>query len=346
MENLSKNKIDIDWASLPFGYYQTEKRFVSNFKNGKWDDGCMTTDATVVLNESAGVLQYCQACFEGMKAYRTKSGDVVIFRPEMNAKRMFDSAKRVQMPQYPVDKFIDAVVQVVKENIDYVPPFGTGASLYIRPVMFATDATLKVKPSEEFQFRVFASPVGSYFKKGNVGSINLKISEYDRCAPNGTGHVKAGLNYAMSFFPYAIAREEGFDESLYLDSKTHTMIEEAGGANVFFVTKDNKIVTPNSKTILPSVIRQSVMELAKDLGYVVEEREVFVSELENFVECGLCGTAVVISSVATITNNGKVITFENSKEAMGPVTKKLYDTLLGIQFGEVETSKNWLLKVN
>ena len=336
-------KKNIDWENLGFGYYKTDKRYVSNFKAGKWDNGCITDEANVVISECAGVIHYCQTCFEGMKAYETKDGHVVVFRPDMNAKRMEDSAKRLEIPVFPVDRFIDAVEQVVKANIDFVPPYGTGAALYLRPVMFATGAVMGVKPATEYQFRIFASPVGPYFKKGSsTSSLVLKVSDFDRSAPCGTGHIKAGLNYAMSLHPIVTAHDEGFNENLYLDPKTRTKVEETGGANFFFVTKDNTVVTPKSDSILPSITRRSLMSLAADLGYKVEEREVYLSELGEFVECGLCGTAAVISPVGKVNNHGKEIVFANSQNGRGPVSEKLYKTLTGIQYGEIEAPKGWI----
>ena len=341
-EWLHMEKKNIDWANLGFGYYKTDKRYVSNFKDGKWDEGCITDDATVAISECAGVIHYCQTCFEGMKAYTTEDGHVVVFRPDMNAKRMVDTATRLEIPPFPVERFIDAVEQVVKANLEYVPPFGTGAALYIRPVLFATGAVMGVKPATEYQFRIFVPPVGPYFKNGGSNSIVLKVSDYDRSAPHGTGHIKAGLNYAMSLYPIVKAHEEGFNENMYLDPQTRTKVEETGGANFFFVTKDNKVVTPKSPSILPSITRRSLMALAKDLGYETEEREVYLSELGDFVECGLCGTAAVISPVGKVNDHGKEIVFANSQHGMGPVSKKLYDTLTGIQFGKIQGPEGWV----
>ena len=338
-------KKNIDWENLGFGYYQTDKRFVANFKDSKWDDGAIVDNATVAISECAGVLQYCQTCFEGMKAYTTKDGHVVVFRPDMNAQRMADSAARLEMPVFPVDKFVDAVEQVVKANLAFVPPYGTGASLYLRPVMFATGPVMGVKPAMEYQFRIFASPVGPYFKKGGASSLVLRVSDFDRSAPNGTGHIKAGLNYAMSLHAIQTAHDEGFNENLYLDAKTRTKVEETGGANFFFVTADNKVVTPKSNTILPSITRRSLMELAKNLGYEVEEREVYLSELDKFVECGLCGTAAVISPVGKINDHGHEIVFKNSQNGKGPVSERLYNTLTGIQFGEIEGPEGWVKQI-
>lgn len=335
-------KQNLDWKNLGFGYRKTDKRYVSNYKDGKWDNGCLTENADVVINESAGVLHYCQTCFEGMKAYTTKDGHVVVFRPDLNAARMADSARRLEIPVFPEDRFVDAVGRVVKANLSFVPPYGTGAALYIRPVLFATGSVMGVKPADEYQFRIFAAPVGPYFKNGGASSLVLKVSDFDRSAPHGTGHIKAGLNYAMSLYPIVKAHEEGFNENLYLDPQTRTKVEETGGANFFFVTKDNTVVTPKSASILPSITRRSLMTLAKNLGYNVEEREVYLSELKDFAECGLCGTAAVVSPVGKVNDHGTEIVFENSKNGFGPVSKKLYDTLTGIQFGEIEAPEGWI----
>ncbi len=335
-------KKDIDWANLGFGYQETAKRYVSNFKDGKWDDGILTDDANVVLNECAGVLQYAQTVFEGLKAYTTEDGRIVTFRPDLNAERMMDSAKRLEMPVFPKERFLDAVHQVVEANADYVPPYGSGATLYIRPYMFGTNPVIGVKPADEYQFRVFSTPVGPYFK-GGVRPLTIRVSDFDRAAPHGTGHIKAGLNYAMSLYAIVNAHEEGFDENMYLDPKTRTKVEETGGANFIFVTKDKKVVTPKSDSILPSITRRSLIYVAKEyLGLEVEEREVLFEEVKDFAECGLCGTAAVISPVGKIVDHGKEICLPAGMEAMGPVTQKLYDTLTGIQMGRLEAPEGWI----
>lgn len=339
-------KANIDWKNLGFGYYKTDKRFVSNYKDGKWDEGALIEDENVVLNESAGVLQYAQTCFEGMKAYTTIDGHVVVFRPDLNAKRMYETAQRLEMAPFPEDKFIEAVKEVVKANLKYVPPYGTGASLYLRPYMFGSSPVMGVKPAEEYQFRIFASPVGPYFK-GGAKPITLKVSDFDRAAPNGTGHVKAGLNYAMSLHAIVTAHKEGYDENLYPDALTRTKVEETGGANFFFVTKDNKVITPKSNTILPSITRRSLMYVAKEyLGLETEERDIYLTELEDMAECGLCGTAAVISPVGKIVDHGKEICFPSGMEEMGPVSKKLYDTLTGIQSGRIEAPEGWIVRID
>ena len=335
-------KKNIDWANLGFGYHETDQRFVSNYKNGSWDEGTLTTDDKVVISECAGVLQYAQTCFEGMKAYTTEDGHIVIFRPDLNGARMEDSCRRLEMPVFPKERFVDAVVQTVKANAAYVPPFGSGATLYIRPYMFGSSAVIGVQPADEYQFRIFTTPVGPYFK-GGAKPITIRVSDYDRAAPHGTGHIKAGLNYAMSLYPIMEAHRQGFDENMYLDAATRTKVEETGGANFLFVTKDGKVVTPKSDSILPSITRRSLVTVAKDyLGLEVEEREVFFDEVKDFAECGLCGTAAVISPVGKINDHGKEICFPSGMEKMGPVTQKLYETLTGIQMGRIQAPEGWI----
>ena len=335
-------KKNLDWSSLGFGYIQTDKRYVSNYKNGSWDEGTLTSDATITISECAGVLQYAQTVFEGMKAYTTEKGQIVVFRPDLNAERMVNSAKRLEMPPFPQDRFVDAVKQVVKANEGYVPPYGSGATLYIRPYMFGSDAVIGVKPANEYQFRIFCTPVGPYVK-GGAKPITIRVSDYDRAAPNGTGHIKAGLNYAMSLHAIVEAHEQGYAENMYLDSATRTKVEETGGANFLFVTKDGKVVTPKSSTILPSITRRSLVYVAKEyLGLEVEERPVYFDEVKDFAECGLCGTAAVISPVGKIVDHGKEICLPSGMDEMGPVTKKLYETLTGIQMGRIEAPKGWI----
>lgn len=339
---------EIDWSNLGFSYVKTDFRYVANYKDGKWDDGTLTADETVVINECAGVLQYAQTCFEGMKAYTTEDGRIVCFRPDLNAERMIDSCERMRMPVFPKERFLDAIVKTVAANREWVPPYGSGASLYLRPYMFGSNAVIGVKPATEYQFRVFATPVGPYFK-GGVKPLTLRVSDFDRAAPRGTGHIKAGLNYAMSLYAIVDAHEQGYDENVYLDSGTRTYIEETGGANILFVTKDGKVVTPKSSTILPSITRRSLMQVASDyLGLTVEERPVSLEELKSgaFAECGLCGTAAVISPVGKIVDHGEEICMSSGMSDMGPVTKKLYDTLRGIQMGTVEAPKGWITVID
>ena len=319
-------KKNIDWSSLGFGYIKTDKRFVANYKDGAWDNGTLTEDDKVVINECAGVLQYAQTCFEGLKAYTTEEGHIVMFRPDLNAARMKDSCERLEMPVYPEDKWVEAVAKTVEANAAWVPPFGSGATLYVRPYMFGSNPVIGVKPADEYQFRVF--------------------TDFDRAAPHGTGHIKAGLNYAMSLHAIMTAHEEGYAENMYLDPATRTKVEETGGANFIFITKDGKFVTPKSNSILPSITRRSLMVVAKEyLGLEVEEREVLFDEVKDFAECGLCGTAAVISPVGKINDHGKEICFPSGMEKMGPTIQKLYDTLTGIQMGKIEAPKGWIYTI-
>ncbi len=335
-------KKNIDWGSLGFAYMKTDKRYVSDYKDGAWDEGRLMEDNTIVLNECACVLQYAQTCFEGLKAYTTEKGNIVVFRPDLNGERLENSAKRLEMPVFPKERFVDAVVKTVEANAAYVPPYGSGATLYLRPYMFGTNAVIGVKPATEFQFRLFGTPVGPYFK-GGVKPLTIRVCDFDRAAPNGTGHVKAGLNYAMSLHAIVDAHNQGFDENMYLDAKTRTFVEETGGANFIFVTKDNKVVTPKSNSILPSITRRSLMYVAKEyLGLEAEEREIRFDEVKDFAECGLCGTAAVISPVGKIVDHGKEICMPSGMTEMGPITKKLYDTLTGIQMGRIEAPEGWI----
>lgn len=340
-------KKNIDWANIGFGYMKTDNRYVSNYKNGAWDNGVITTDDKVVLSECAGVLQYSQSCFEGLKAYETKEGKIVTFRPDLNAKRMCDSAKRLEMPEFSEARFMDAVDQVVAANADWIPPYGSGATLYIRPVMYGTNEVIGVKPADEYQFRMFCTPVGPYFK-GGAKPIVVKVSDFDRAAPHGTGNIKAGLNYAMSLHAIVTAHAEGFAENVYLDPATRTTIEETGGANIIFVDADGNLVVPQSASdsILPSITRRSIVQVAKDyLGLKVEERIVKLAEVGNFREMGLCGTAAVISPVGKINDHGTEICFASGMDDMGPVIKKLYDTLTGIQMGRIEAPAGWIHEI-
>ena len=328
-------KKDLDWSNLGFGYVKTDKRYVSNFKNGAWDEGALTDDADIVLNECAGVFQYAQTVFEGLKAYTTEDGHIVLA----------DSARRLEMPVFPEERFVDAVQKVVEANAAYVPPYGSGATLYIRPYMMGTNPVIGVKPADEYQFRMFCTPVGPYFK-GGAKPITIRVSDYDRAAPCGTGNIKAGLNYAMSLHAIVTAHADGFDENMYLDPKTRTKVEETGGANFIFVTKDNKLVTPKSDSILPSITRRSLVYVAEHyLGMKVEHREVYFDEVKDFAEAGLCGTAAVISPIGKIVDHGKEILIPSGMEEMGPVTKKLYDTLTGIQMGRIEAPEGWIKRI-
>ena len=335
-------KKNIDWSNIGFGYMPTDYRYVSMYQNGSWDEGVLTSDPNITLNECACVLQYAQTCFEGLKAYTTEDGHIVTFRPDLNGERMENSAKGLEMPPFPKERFVDAITKVVEANAAFVPPYGSGATLYIRPYMFGYDSIIGVKPANIYQFRVFCTPVGPYFK-GGAKPITIRVSDFDRAAPHGTGHIKAGLNYAMSLHAIVDAHKNGFDENIYLDPQTRTKIEETGGANVIFITKDGKLVTPRSNSILPSITRRSILQVARDyLGMETEEREVYLDEVKDFAECGLCGTAAVISPVGKIVDHGKEICFPAGMEKMGPVTQKLCETLTGIQMGHIKAPEGWI----
>jgi branched-chain amino acid aminotransferase len=336
---------NLDWGSLGFAYIKTPYRYVANYKDGKWDDGVMTTEDTITITECAGVLQYAQTAFEGLKAYTTKDGRIVTFRPDLNAERMTQSCAKLEMPIFSEERFLEAVDKVVAANKDYVPPYGSGATLYLRPYMFGSSAVIGVKPAQEYQFRLFATPVGPYFK-GGAKPITIRVSDFDRAAPHGTGNIKAGLNYAMSLHAIVDAHNKGFDENMYLDAATRTYVEETGGANFIFITKDKKVVTPKSDSILPSITRRSLCYVAeKYLGLTVEHRQVKFEEVKDFAECGLCGTAAVISPVGKIVDHGKEICFPSGMEKMGEVTKELYDTLTGIQMGTIKAPDGWIREI-
>lgn len=337
-------KVNLDWKNLGFKYLKTDFRYVSWWKDGKWDDGKLVEDNTITLSEAANVLHYGQECFEGLKAYRTKEGKIQLFRPDLNAKRMQDSARKILMPEIPVEKFIDACDQVVKANEAYVPPYGTGATLYLRPFLIGAGENIGVKPADEYLFGVFCMPVGAYFK-GGMTPVNFMVTEYDRAAPNGTGAAKVGGNYAASLLPHEEAARKGYADCIYLDPATHRKIEEVGAANFFAITKDNKFVTPNSPSILPSVTRRSLLQVAKDyLGMDAEERDVYIDELDQFAEAGACGTAAVITPIGGIEYKGKFHVFYSETE-VGPVTKKLYEALTGIQFGDIKAPEGWIHEV-
>lgn len=336
---------NLDWGNLPFGYMETSKSYVANWKNGEWDDGELTSDHSIKISECAGVLQYAQTVFEGLKAYTTEHGEIVTFRPDLNAERMANSCERLEMPIFPKERFIEAVLRTIEANKEWVPPYGSGATLYIRPFMFGSSPVIGVKPADEYQFRILVTPVGPYFK-GGVKPIKVRISDLDRAAPHGTGDIKAGLNYAMSLHNIVDAHKCGYAENMYLDPATHTYLEETGGANIIFITKDGKLVTPKSESILPSITRRSLMVVAKDyLHMEVEERKIAKDEIGDFVECGLCGTAAVISPVGQIDDHGKSVIFNDGKDEMGPKLKEIYDTLTGIQMGRLAAPEGWIYSI-
>ncbi|AVQ44780.1 branched-chain amino acid aminotransferase [Clostridium botulinum] len=337
-------EVNIDWGNLGFNYINTDLRYTSRWKDGKWDEGQLVEDNMISINESSTALHYGQQCFEGLKAYRTKDNKIQLFRPDRNAERMQDSCKRILMPEVPTEKFIDACIKVVKANEHYVPPYGSGATLYLRPFVIGVGDNIGVKPAGEYIFSIFCIPVGPYFKGGMV-PVNFTVADYDRAAPYGTGAVKVGGNYAGSLYPHELAVKKGFADCIYLDPATHTKIEEVGAANFFGITKDNKFITPKSPSILPSITKYSLLHIAKEyLEMEVEERDVLIDNLDEFKEAGACGTAAVITPIGGIEYKGNLHVFHSETE-VGPITKKLYDTLYGIQFGEVEAPQGWIVEV-
>lgn len=338
------SKVNIDWKNLGFDYIKTDFRYISIWEDGKWDEGKLITDNKLTIEEGAPALHYGQQCFEGLKAYRTKNGDIQLFRPNRNAKRLNDSCKRLLMPEVPEEKFIDACMKVIKANEDYVPPYGTGATLYLRPFIIGVGDNIGLKPASKFIFSIFCIPVGPYFK-GGMKPVNFMVSDYDRAAPNGTGAQKVGGNYAGSLIAQKKAKSLGFADAIFLDPATHTKIEEVGSANFFGITKDNKFVTPLSPSILPSITKYSLLELARDyFNMEVIEGDVFIDKLNIFKEAGACGTAAVITPIGGIFYKDNLHVFYSETE-VGPITKKLYDTLIGIQFGDVKAPKGWIYKV-
>ncbi|QXM06287.1 branched-chain amino acid aminotransferase [Crassaminicella indica] len=336
--------VNIDWNNLGFSYIKTDLRYISRWKDGQWDEGKLVEDNKLSISEASTALHYGQQCFEGLKAYRTKNGKIQLFRPDQNAKRLNNSCKRILMPEIPEEKFIDACIQVVKANEHYVPPYGTGATLYLRPFVIGVGDNIGVKPAPEYIFCIFCVPVGPYFK-GGMAPVNFTVSEYDRAAPFGTGAAKVGGNYAGSLYPHELAVKRGFADCIYLDPMTHTKIEEVGAANFFGITKDNKFVTPKSPSILPSITKYSLLHVAKEyLNMEVEERDVYIDKLDEFKEAGACGTAAVITPIGGIEYKGKLHVFHSETE-VGSITKKLYDTLYGIQFGDIKAPEGWIVEV-
>lgn len=337
--------VNLDWNNLGFNYMKLPYRYRAYFKDGKWQNAGLVEDANITLNEGSTVLHYGQEAFEGLKAYRCKDGSVNLFRPDQNAKRLQKSCQRLLMPEIPTEMFIDALKQVVSANKEYIPPYGTGASLYLRPFIIGVGENIGVHPAEEYIFSIFAMPVGNYFK-GGLTPTNFLASEYDRAAHKGTGQAKVGGNYAASLFPGQQARQQGFSDCIYLDPIEHKKIEEVGSANFFAITKDGKFVTPDSPSILPSVTKYSLLYLAQHhFNMPVEQTDIYIDELDHLAEAGACGTAAVISPIGGFQVGDKFHVFYSETE-VGPVTKKLYDELVGIQFGDRKAPEGWIVKVD
>ncbi|MGJ8514265.1 branched-chain amino acid aminotransferase [Carnimonas bestiolae] len=334
----------IDWNSLGFNYIKTDLRYISYWKDGEWDNGTLTEDNVLHISEGSTALHYGQQCFEGLKAYRCKDGSINLFRPDQNAARMQRSCARLMMPAISTEKFIEACKQVVKANEHFIPPYGSGGSLYLRPYVIGVGDNIGVHPAPEFIFSVFCTPVGPYFK-GGMKPVNFMVSSYDRAAPHGTGAAKVGGNYAASLLPGHEANDRNFADCIYLDPETHTKIEEAGGSNFFGITRDNRFITPKSPSILPSITKYSLLELAKRQGLEVEEGDIFIDKLDDFAEAGACGTAAVITPIGGIQNGEHFHTFYSEGD-VGPVTKALYDELVGIQYGDREGPAGWVVKID
>ncbi|MCO6018834.1 MULTISPECIES: branched-chain amino acid aminotransferase [Carnobacterium] len=334
----------IDWDNLGFNYIKTDERYLSYWKDGQWDNGRLVTDNQVHISEGSTALHYGQTCFEGLKAYRCKDGSINLFRPEENAKRMQASCRRLLMPEIPVETFINACKQVVKANEQFIPPYGSGGTLYLRPYMIGIGDNIGVHAAPEYLFSIFCMPVGAYFKGGLVPT-NFIVSTYDRAAGNGTGAAKVGGNYGGSLLPGKEAHDRKFSDCIYLDPQTHTKIEEVGSANFFGITKENQFITPISPSILPSITKYSLLYLAENrLGLEAIEGDVYLDQLNRFKEAGACGTAAVISPIAGIQVGDDFHVFYSETE-VGPVTQRLYEELSGIQFGDIESPAGWIVKV-
>ncbi|MDG6896050.1 branched-chain amino acid aminotransferase [Volucribacter amazonae] len=336
---------DLDWNNLGFSYIKTDYRYIARWKEGKWSEGELSQDNVLHLSEGATALHYGQQCFEGLKAYRCKDGSINLFRPDQNAERMQRSCQRLLMPEVPTEMFVDACKQVVKANEQWLAPYGTGATLYLRPLLIGVGDNIGVGPAPEYIFCVFCCPVGAYFK-GGMKPTNFIVSDYDRAAPHGTGAAKVGGNYAASLLPGKEAKKRHFGDCIYLDPATHTKIEEVGSANFFGITKDNKFVTPLSPSILPSITKYSLLYLAQQrLGMEVEEGDVYINDLARFKEAGACGTAAVITPIGGIQYGDDFHVFHSETE-VGEITKRLYDELVGIQFGDIAAPEGWIVKVD
>ncbi|MRI85661.1 branched-chain amino acid aminotransferase [Aerococcaceae bacterium WS4759] len=334
----------IQWNDLGFSYIDTGKSFRAYFKDGQWSEGQIESSKYISISEASPVFHYGQSCFEGLKAYRTQNGDIQLFRPDKNADRMIDSAERLLMEPYPKEAFIEAVHKIVKENAEWVPPYESGATLYIRPFLMGVGDIVGVKPADEYIFSIFVTPVGPYFK-GGLKPANFLISDYDRAAPNGTGAAKVGGNYAAGNLAGKLAKDQGYADAIFLDPATKTKIEEVGSANFFAITADNRFITPKSPSILPSITKYSLIDIARErLGMEAVETDVYLEELSGFSEAGAMGTAAVITPIGSIVHGEHRYVFGNGQE-VGSVTQRLYNELVGIQFGDVVAPEGWIQKV-
>ncbi len=340
---MSREHANLNWSELPFGYVKTDFNIRYYYKDGKWSDGELVSDESITMSMAAPCLHYGQEAFEGMKAFETKDGRIVVFRPEANWKRLQKTSEKIYIPRIPEKMFTEAVTRVVAANKKFVPPYGTGASLYIRPLVIGTGAKVGLGAAEEYVFLIFVTPVGPYYKGGLKPIKALVVPDFDRAAPNGVGDCKVGGNYAAGLSAAEYGHDRGFPVVLHLDPREKKYIEEFTTSN-FLAIKGNSYITPESKSILASVTNDSLTKIAESLGMKVERRPVEITELSSFEEIGSCGTAAVITPVTMIEYNGKEYKYKNGDTA-GPVITKLYQHLTGIQKGELEDKFNWLLEV-
>ncbi len=337
--NAMNTKENLDWGNLPFGYVKTDYNVRCYYRDGKWGELEITSSEYIPLHMAATALHYGQEAFEGLKAYRGKDGKVRLFRWEENAKRLRNSAYGIMMAEVPDELFYEAVEKVVRMNARFIPPYGTGATLYIRPLLIGSGPQVGVKPATEYMFMVFVTPVGPYFKEGFKPVAIEVVRDMDRAAPLGTGKYKVGGNYAAGMRASERAHQGGFASVLFLDALEKKYIDEAGPAN-FFAIKDNTYVTPKSDSILPSITNMSLLQIAEDIGLKTERRKIPFDELDTFEEAGACGTAAIISPIKKITDHSTGRTVSYGDEP-GPVSTKLYNHLRGIQEGAVEDVHGW-----
>lgn len=332
-------KLDLDWKKLGFNYMKTNAIYVAHYKDGAWDAGSLVADDRINISIGSTALHYGQQCFEGMKAYETKDGRVQLFRPELNAERMRKSCERLLMPCVSEEQFLYGCRQVIKANEEYIPPYDSGCTLYLRPMTIGVGDNMGMRPAKEYMFIIFCSPVGNNYK-GTLVPVDFVTTEYDRAAPNGTGKAKVGGNYAASLMPHKLANDMGYTDCIYLDAVTHTKIEEVGAANFYGITKDNVFVTPKSPSILESITRRSLEVIARDyLKIEAIETDIYIDEIHNLKEAGACGTGAIITPISSITHKGKKTVFG---EKAGEITVELHKTLLGIQKGDIEAPDGWI----
>lgn len=343
MSTTVSNKADLDWGSLPFGYVKTDYNIRFHYKDGKWSEGVLSQDENISVSIASPGLHYGQQAFEGMKAFSTVDGRVVIFRPEENALRLQRSCERIYMPQFPVDTFVEATKKVVAANLRFVPPFGTGASLYIRPVMFGSGPKVGLGPAAEYDLVIFVTPVGPYYKGGFKPVRALVVDQFDRAAPAGTGDCKVGGNYAAGLRGDQYAHDKGYSVVLFLDPKEKKYVDEFGTSN-FIGIKGNTYLSPNSSTILPSITNKSLAQLAEHLGMTVERRPVAIDEVPALDEVGAVGTAAVLTPMSSITYHDKEMKFGDGT-TVGPVLTKLYEMYTRIQTGQEKDPFGWLVEV-